>query len=123
MILIIDDEIALREVMTEILELYEINTLTVGSGEEGAELFKQHADQLRMVFLDLHLPGMGGYATLQAIRAVSPTVHVVIMSGQPEYMIMAEFEGQEHLSYLEKPFTLDTIVTIVDQFLDPDHPE
>ena len=123
MILIIDDEIALREVITEILELSEIDTLTVGSGEEGAALFAQYVDQLHMVFLDLHLPGMGGYATLQAIRAISPTVHVVIMSGQPEYMIMAEFERQEHLSYLEKPFTLDKIVAIVNQYFDPGHSE
>lgn len=117
MVLIIDDEAALQEVMAEILELSGIPVVCAGNGEEGAELFVQYGTQIRAVFLDLHLPGMGGRATLQSLRATNPEIDVVIMSGQPEMAAMAEFSGQKHLSYLEKPFTLDVLLSVVNNVL------
>ena len=113
MVLIIDDEYALQEVMAEILGLSGISVVAADSGEEGIRLFSKYHDQIRMIFLDLHLPGMGGRATLRALREIDPHIDVVIMSGQPQVSAMAEFSGQKHLSYLEKPFTLDVLVASV----------
>ncbi len=118
MVLVIDDEQALQEVLTEILEIANIATICAGSGEEGAALFIEHRDEIQAIFLDLHLPGMGGHTTFQALRKLNPTIPIIIMSGQPEYVTMAEFEGQEHLSYLEKPFTLEVLMAKVNKILD-----
>ena len=118
MVLVIDDEQALREVLTEILEIADISTICAGSGEEGAALFLEHQDEIQAIFLDLNLPGMGGYATFQALRKLNSTIPIIIISGQPEYVTMAQFDGQEHLSYLEKPFTLDVLMAKVNKILD-----
>ncbi len=118
MVLVIDDEQALREVLAEILSIGGISALCAGSGEEGAELFLEHRAQIKTVFLDLHLPGMGGHATFRLLRELAPTMPIIIMSGQPEHLTMAEFSGQEHLSYLEKPFTLDVLMAKVNNVLD-----
>ena len=118
MVLVIDDEQALREVLAEILEIAGISALCAESGEEGTALFLAHREQVEVIFLDLHLPGMGGQATFRALRKLDPTIHIIVMSGQPEYLTMAEFSGQEHLSYLEKPFTLDVLMTRVNNVLD-----
>lgn len=118
MVLVIDDEQALREVLNEILEIAGISAICVGSGEEGAALFLEQHNQIRAIFLDLHLPGMGGLATFRALRKIKPTIPIIIISGQPEYVTMAEFDGQEHLSYLEKPFTLDVLMAKVNKILD-----
>jgi len=115
MVLIIDDEAALQEVMSEILELSGIPVVCAGSGEDGTALFLEHNAQIRAVFLDLHLPGMGGLATLQSLRLINPDIDIVIMSGQPKRATMAEFSGQKHLSYLEKPFTLELLLSVVNK--------
>ena len=117
MVLIIDDEYALHEVMSEILELSGIQVMCASTGQEGTALFREHFDILKAVFLDLHLPDISGRAILHALREMNPTINVVIMSGQPEFVTMAEFNGQEHLSYLEKPFTLDVLMATVNQVL------
>ena len=114
MVLVIEDEQALQEVLIEILALAGISAICAGSGEEGVARFMSHLGQIKAVFLDLHLPGMGGYDTFRALRESNPTIPVVIMSGQPEYVAMAQFDSQEHLSYLEKPFTLDLLMATID---------
>ena len=114
MVLIIDDEHALQEVMAEIMELAGLSSICASSGEEGAALYAEQYKDIGIVFLDMNLPGMGGHATLAALRQVDPTIPVVIMSGQPESSTMAAFSGQQHLSYLEKPFTLDTLMAKID---------
>ncbi len=119
MVLVIDDEQALREVLTEILEIAGMSAICVGSGEEGVALLLDHQEQIQTIFLDLHLPGMGGHATFQALRKLKPNIPIIIMSGQPEYVTMAEFDGQEHLAYLEKPFTLDVLMAKIKKVLDP----
>ena len=117
MVLIIDDEHALQEVMVEILELSGVSAICASSGEEGSALFRERCREIDAVFLDINLPGMGGQATFDELRQVNSAVQIVVMSGQPEYLTMAEFNGQEHLSYLEKPFTLETLMTKIDNVL------
>jgi len=118
MVLVIDDEQALREVLNEILEIVGISAICAESGEEGALLFQQYHEKIKAIFLDINLPGMGGLATFQALRKLDPTIPIIIMSGQPEYVTLADFDGQEHLSYLEKPFTLDVLVERINKALD-----
>jgi len=116
-VLVIEDEAALREVIVEILEISDIPTLCAASGEEGVNLFRENIGQIRAVFLDMHLPGMGGKATFDVLRDLDAQIPVVVMSGRPKHIAMAEFEVEDHLSYLEKPFTLDAIVTKVNDVL------
>lgn len=115
MVLIVDDEYALCEVMLEILELSDISAFCAGNGEEGVALFTEHSHEIELIFLDLHLPGMGGLATLQLLREIKPEIDVILMSGEPESLAMAEFGEQAHLLYLEKPFTLDLLLQTVNK--------
>lgn len=117
MILVIEDEPALRDVICEILEISDIFALCAASGEDGVALFSEHHGQIHAVFLDMQLPGMGGKATFDTLRGLDPALPIVLMSGRPKHIVMAEFDDEEHLSYLEKPFTLDAIMTRVDNVL------
>lgn len=117
MILVIEDEAALRDVLSEILEISDIPALCTANGEDGISAFSQNQDLIQAVFLDMKLPGIGGKATFEQLRAIDPTIPIIIMSGRPEHVTMAEFEDKMHLAYLEKPFTLDAIIAKVDNVL------
>ena len=109
MVLVIDDEAALREVVEEILELSDIHCLLAANGSEGVQLFAENQAAIDAILLDMQMPVMSGGETLRELRKLSPTVQIVLMSGYPESSTMEKFRGDSHLSYLEKPFTLEKL--------------
>jgi DNA-binding NtrC family response regulator len=117
MVLVIDDETALREVVEEILELSNIRCLLAANGREGVQLFRESQHAIDVVILDMQMPVMSGADTLVELRKLSKTVKVILMSGYPEASTMAKFDGDIHLSYLEKPFTLDKLTQKMEELL------
>lgn len=117
MVLVIDDEAALREVIKEILELSEIDCLLATNGREGIELFAANQAAIQAILLDMHMPVMSGSETLQELRKLNPTIDIVLMSGFPEASTMEMFSGDSHLSYLEKPFTLEKLILKMETLL------
>lgn len=115
MVLVIDDEAALREVVEEILELSDIRCLLAANGSEGVQLFAQNQSVIDAVLLDMQMPVMSGGETLRELRKLSPTVQIVLMSGYPESSTMEKFRGDNHLSYLEKPFTLEKLTSKMEE--------
>lgn len=117
MVLVIDDEAALREVVEEILELSNIRCLLAPNGREGLHLFKNNREHISAILLDMQMPVMSGGDTLHELRKIDPTIAIVLMSGYPESSTMEKFRGDRHLSYLEKPFTLDKLTKKVEDLL------
>lgn len=109
MVLVIDDEAALREVIEEILELSSIRCLSAANGQEGLQLFVANQSVIDVILLDMQMPVMSGGDTLRELRKVNTTVDIVLMSGYPEGATMEKFRHDSHLSYLEKPFTLEKL--------------
>ncbi len=117
MVLVIDDEAALREVVEEILDLSNIECLLASNGQEGVALFAANQAVIEAILLDMHMPVMSGPQTLQELRKLSPTVDIVLMSGYPETSTMEKFGEDNHLSYLEKPFTLEKLILKMETLL------
>ncbi len=117
MVLVIDDEAALREVVEEILDLSDIKCLLASNGREGVDLFVANQDAIEAILLDMHMPIMSGGETLQELRKLSPTIDIVLMSGHPETSTMEKFSKDDHLSYLEKPFTLEKLILKMETLL------
>ncbi|MCE7982769.1 MAG: response regulator [Caldilinea sp. CFX5] len=109
MVLVIDDEAALREVIEEILELSAIRCLSAANGQEGLQLFIENQSIIDVILLDMQMPVMSGGDTLRELRKLSATVDIVLMSGYPEGSTMEKFRHDSRLSYLEKPFTLEKL--------------
>jgi len=119
MVLVIDDEAALREVIEEILELSAIRCLSAANGQEGLQLFIENQSMIDVILLDMQMPVMSGGDTLRELRKLSATVDIVLMSGYPEGSTMEKFRHDSHLSYLEKPFTLEKLTLKMEGLLRP----
>lgn len=117
MVLVIDDEAALREVVEEILELSNIHCLLAANGREGVDLFAANQSVIDAVLLDMQMPVMTGGETLAELRKLSKTINIVLMSGYPESSTMEKFRGDNYLSYLEKPFTLEKLTLKMEKLL------
>lgn len=78
-VLIVDDEVAIRDMLERMLEFAEYQTCTASSGSEGLQQFLDCEPDL--VISDVLMPGMDGHEFCQRIREVSD-VPIMMLSGQ-----------------------------------------
>jgi CheY-like chemotaxis protein len=81
------------------------------TGEEGIIAYIEHAPDI--VFLDIHLPGINGHDTLQAIRAVDPKAFVVMLSVDTAQNSISRATKTGAHSFLKKPFSKDRLLNTV----------
>ena len=79
-------------------------SLLAEDGDEGVRLFTEHAADIRLVLLDMTMPGKSGEEVYELIRAQSGTVPIVLSSGHSEQDAREHFAGKELAGYLQKPY-------------------
>ena len=90
--------------------------LLATTGAAGIEIFRREAARIGIVLLDVGMPGMPGDAVLAKIRALSPDVPVIIISGYSQQDVSAKFRGLNVTQFIQKPFSarkLDSAVAEV----------
>lgn len=91
-VLLVDDQDDFKQLMKFWLESKNYLVITAANGKEGVEQVKENAPDI--VFLDLHMPVMGGLETLKNIRDFNKDVPVIIISAY-----VHDTQAQEALSY------------------------
>jgi PAS domain S-box-containing protein len=108
-VLLAEDEESLREVTHRALTRLGFTVLDAKDGIEALELFRRHADIIRLVLCDLTMPYMDGWETLTALRTLSPGVRVILTSGYDEADVMADADDEQPQVFLAKPYPLDRL--------------
>jgi PAS domain S-box-containing protein len=117
MLLVIDDEEGVRSVAARMIERFGFTTISAADGCAGVELFREHADHIVAVLLDLTMPRMDGEQTMRAILAIKPGARVVIMSGYDEQVLTDRFASIAPAGFLQKPFHPATLQKAIVQAL------
>ena len=112
-ILVVDDELVQRELVSGFLKKQGFEVAVTGSGENALELFRQESFDL--VLTDQKMPNMSGLDLLQAIRAINPETAVVLMTayGTIEGAVSSIKGGAT--DYLTKPLNLDELLFRIGQ--------
>lgn len=112
-ILVVDDEVGLRDFYRFALEPLGYAVTTASDGVEGVELVRQRPFDL--IFLDVHMPRMRGPEALMKIRELRPTQKVVITSSSsdPTYVFEDEAKRKGAIECLMKPCGLDEILAVI----------
>jgi CheY-like chemotaxis protein len=109
-VLVIDDEPAVREIITRILGREGYRVVTAAGGEEGMRLARQTAPDV--ITLDVLMPGMDGWSVLSALKADPHLVDIpVIMLTIVEEKNLGYALGAA--DYLVKPLDRDRLVEVV----------
>ena len=116
LILVVDDEIAIREITKGTLEAYGYRALTAADGTEAVALYAQHKDEIRLVLTDLMMPYMDGPVTIRALQKLNPHVMIIASSGLAENSKMAELNGGVQ-RFLPKPYTAQKLLTTLNELL------
>jgi two-component system, cell cycle sensor histidine kinase and response regulator CckA len=108
-VLVVDDEELVRRSAQRMIEAVGYSVLTANNGEEAVRLYREHADEIACVLLDLTMPTMNGEETFRAIRRISPGIRVILSSGYSEDIATGRFSGLGLAGFLQKPYQLDTL--------------
>lgn len=107
-ILVIDDELALRQTMARILQRAGLEVTTAGGGQEALTYLSQQAVDL--VYLDIRMPDMNGLEALKTIHARFPDLPVVLFTAQPDISSAVEALREGALDYLMKPLQPEALL-------------
>jgi PAS domain S-box-containing protein len=106
LILIVDDEEAVRSVMKRILESHGYRTLAATKGTEAVACYVEKGTEISVVLTDLHMPDMGGAEAIAVLRELNPSVRIIVATGagSPPGAISVSDLGVQ--AYIKKPFDL-----------------
>ena len=103
-VLVVDDEEPIRRLAKTVIEGAGLTVLTAADGTEALQVFRDHADQIHAVLLDVTMPGMDGAEVFQHINKIHPEVRVVLCSGYNEQEVSGRLGENRPAGFLCKPY-------------------
>jgi len=116
-VLLVDDEVLLREVGEGVLKACGFDVITASSGEEALAILASDTLTIDVVLLDLNMPGLGGRETLRQIRRNNAYTKVIILSGYSEDILDSNNRELHYDGFLSKPYLFNDIYTEVSRVL------
>ncbi len=110
-VLIVDDEIGMREGCRRALIRHDFEVRTAEHGVDGLRLLRE--EPFDLVLLDAMMPGMSGLEILDRIRAQDPDIICIMITGYATVDLAAQAMKQGAHDFLPKPFTSDELLNVV----------
>ncbi len=104
LVLVVDDETAIREITKESLETYNYRVMLASDGIEAIDTYTQNHHSIAIVLIDMMMPHLDTPSIILALQQINPKVQIVVMSGS--YLNLAAIVDKQQVSaVLTKPFT------------------
>jgi PAS domain S-box-containing protein len=116
-LLVVDDEVTLREMTKQVLEMFGYIVLTAADGTEAITQFIEHKADVKLVVTDMAMPIMDGEATIRALKRISPDIKIIATSGQHDAISDASAQRLGVTRSLSKPFTAEQLLKVVGEVL------
>lgn len=106
-ILLVDDEKSIMDVVGEMIKGLGYRLMTAENGENAVDVYRANPGRIDLVIMDMIMPGLGGGAAIDAIRAENPDARIILCSG---YSLNGEAQDILKrggvISFMQKPFEL-----------------
>jgi PAS domain S-box-containing protein len=113
LILVVDDESAIREMATQTLQTYGYRTIVAENGEVAIAQYIAHREEICLVFTDIMMPILDGIGVIQQLTELNPHLKIIATSGVVANREPAEQAGRAGatiLDFLPKPYTPQTLL-------------
>ena len=104
-VLLVDDEAAIRNIGSALLEGLNFTPMVACDGAEGLMEVACHKAELHAVLTDLHMPNMDGMGFIRSVRRVLPHIPIIAMSGRFDGASLQELKNLKVNVTINKPFT------------------
>jgi PAS domain S-box-containing protein len=115
LILVVDDEISVREITKESLLAYNYNVIEASDGVEAIAIYAKQQETIDAVLIDMMMPNLDTPSTIRALRRIYPSVKIVAMSGLATNQEVVKSSGVK--DFLTKPFTTEDMLQTLENIL------
>jgi CheY-like chemotaxis protein len=113
LVLVVDDETAVREVVRRALEAFGYRVISCPTGAEAIVRFRASQNDVRLVVTDIMMPEMDGPALALALRTIAPSVPILGITGACDSATVQQLQTLSFTTLLAKPFTVGELLTAV----------
>lgn len=106
-LMVVDDELDVREYLKKFFARRKIDVITAENGEEAVRLVDLHRPDLML--LDVRMTGIDGVETLRRIRENGNAVRVIMVTGVEDLDVLAPLTHLNILSCIHKPLILEEL--------------
>lgn len=118
LVLVVDDESAIRDVACRTLERFGYRVILASNGAEGVSQYLARRDEIAVVLTDMAMPIMDGPAMIYALRSIDPAVRVVATSGLTLSPAATQLRELGVVHFLPKPYAAGTLLKILREALE-----
>ncbi|MBL8149473.1 MAG: PAS domain S-box protein [Blastocatellia bacterium] len=108
LILVVDDELAIRDITKVTLENYGYKVVTASDGTEAVAVFAKRQEEVKAVIIDMMMPNLDGQATIKILQKLDPKVKIISTSGLTSNERILEVTNVQ--AFLLKPYTAEKLL-------------
>jgi PAS domain S-box-containing protein len=123
LILIVDDEEAVRSVTRRILETSGYRTLIATGGTEAVACYVEKRYEISVVLTDLHMPDMGGVEAIGLLQQINPNVKIIVVTGAGSALGAPSAAEMGVQAYIKKPFDVAHLLVTLQSVLGAQIPQ
>ncbi|MBT5375673.1 MAG: response regulator [Nitrospinaceae bacterium] len=118
-ILVIDDELEVREVLRIHLESAKYHVIEASDGEEGISLMKSGANllQVGMIICDIRMPKVNGIEAIDYLKQNAPSIPIIVVTGYPDSELAVSLLKKGVRDYMVKPIEREKLLAKVAEVL------
>ena len=118
-ILIVEDEVDIRDILKLQLEQAGHQVIEASNGEEGIELMKKGSNllQVGLIITDIRMPKVNGIEAIDYIKANAPSIPIMVITGYPDTELAVKLLDKGIKDYLVKPVEKEALLKKVSAIL------
>jgi len=118
-ILVVEDEIVLRDMARDFLTDCGYRILEAGSGREALQVWWQHRAEIDLLLTDMKMPeGVSGLELAEKMLVEQPGLRVILTSGYSDDIVSPEILERTNARFLPKPYSYTDLTRLVRESLD-----
>jgi signal transduction histidine kinase/CheY-like chemotaxis protein len=117
-ILLVEDEIGVRQLVREMLHRLGYKIHEASSGADAVRIFAQHQNTIDLLLTDVIMPQMSGRDLAERLKALQPSLKVLYISGYTDDMLAHHGVLESNVYLLQKPFAPDELAKKLREVLD-----
>ena len=118
LILVVDDEPMQRMILRKQLEFLGYGVLDAEDGEHAVDLYEDYGEEIGCVLLDVVMPKLNGFETLEALKKLDDNIDVIVTTGLGRDDRVSAMLNAGAQAFLAKPFHIERLSAVLRAVLD-----
>lgn len=114
-LLIVEDNLDLRQTISEVMEYENWQILLAAEGREALDILEQREQPVDLILTDLAMPGMSGLELCREVIRQNRMQKIIILTGYISGEVSAELESMGITHILKKPVEIRELLDAVSQ--------